>query len=520
MKKILSAASVGILATLVGLAVGHLVAALINPAASPVLAVGSNVIDLTPTPVKEWAIATFGTADKPILVGSVLIGTLVLAGVAGVLAKRRFVIGAGMLLALVAVAGIAALARPTAGVLDAVPALAAAAVGLGALAVLTGELDTRQWFSSEAAGSTGAANGSGSTSTQPTSTPQRRTVLVLGVAAAAMGAAGQWITTVRTRIGDIVLPAPTAKDGAAEPFPAGLEDEYDGITPLRTPNEEFYRVDTRLSAPTVGVEDWSLTIDGDVENELSFTFDEIADMELIERDITLTCVSNEVGGTYVGGARWLGVRLTDLLDKAGVGDKANQILSTDVDGMTISTPLEVATDGRDTMIAIGMNGKPLPRDHGFPARLITPGIYGFVGATKWLTKLTLTTYEEEQAYWTERDWATDAPIKISSRVDTPRPLANIDPGKTVVGGMAWAQQQGIGKVEVQFDDGDWQEAKLGPKVNIDYWRQWFIEWDASSGRHDIRVRATTQDGEQQVEERMSPFPEGSSGLQSIAVLVK
>lgn len=512
MKKILSAASVGILATLVGLAVGHFVAALINPAASPVLAVGSNVIDLTPTPIKEWAIATFGTADKPILVGSVFLGTLALAGVAGVLAKRRFVIGAGMLLALVALAGVAALARPTAGVLDALPALAAAVVGLITLAVLTGELDTTTWFSSKSSESSEQI-------TQQSGGPQRRTVLAFGVAAAAMGAAGQWITTVRTRIGDIVLPGPTAVDGAAEAFPTGLEEKYDGITPLRTPNEEFYRVDTRLSAPTVGVDDWSLTIDGDVENELSFTFDEIAAMELIERDITLTCVSNEVGGTYVGGARWLGVRLTDLLDKAGVGDKADQILSTDVDGMTISTPLEVATDGRDTMIAIGMNGKPLPRDHGFPARLITPGIYGFVGATKWLTKLTLTTYAEEQAYWTDRDWATDAPIKISSRVDTPRPLANLDAGKNVVGGMAWAQQQGVGKVEVSFDGEDWQEAKLGPKVNIDYWRQWFIEWDATSGRHDIRVRAYTEDGEVQVEERMSPFPEGSSGIQSIAVLV-
>ena len=375
------------LATLVGMAAGHLVAALLNPAASPVLAVGSTVIDLTPTPVKEWAIAQFGTADKPILIGSVLLGTLLLAGVAGVLAQRSFVLGASLLLALVGLAGAAALARPVATVADALPAIAAAAAGLGSLAVLTGGV------SRDAA----APRSSG---------PTRRTVLLLGAAAVAMGAAGQWIGTVRSRISDVVLPAAT---DAAGPFPQGLEVEYDGISALRTPTDEFYRVDTRLTVPTVGVDDWTLTIDGDVENELTFTFDELAAMPLIERDITLNCVSNAVGGPYISSARWLGVRLTDLLDQAGVGRGADQILSTDVDGFTISTPLEVAADGRDAMVVIGMNGGPLPRERGFPARLLVPGLYGFVGATKWLTRLTLTTYDAEQAYWTQRDWATDAP---------------------------------------------------------------------------------------------------------------
>jgi len=488
------------------MAAGHLVASLINPAASPVLAVGSTVIDLTPTPLKEWAIAQFGTADKTILVGSVVMGTLLLAGIAGMLAHRTFVLGAALLLVLVGLAGAAALSRPAATVVDALPALAAAAAGLGALVWLVGGVSSP----SEATAT--------STDAGPTARPQRRTVLVLGLAAAsaAMAGAGQWITTVRTRISDVVLPQPTS---VADAFPKGLEATYDGITPLRTPNEDFYRVDTRLTVPTVGVDDWTLTIDGDVEKELTFTFDELAALPLIERDITLTCVSNEVGGKYVGGARWLGVRLTDLLEMAGVGGTADQILSTDVDGMTISTPLEVATDGRDTMIAIGMNGEPLPRDHGFPARLVTPGIYGYVGATKWLTRLTLTTYAEDSAYWTDRDWATDAPIKISSRVDTPKPLSTIDAGKTVIGGVAWAQQRGIGKVEVSIDGGEWQQAELGPKVTVDYWVQWFVPWDAASGRHDIAVRATGEDGEVQIEKRASPFPEGSSGIQSVAIIV-
>ena len=426
-----------------------------------------------------------------------LLGTLLLAGVAGVLAQRSFILGASLLLALVGLAGAAALARPVATVADALPAIAAAAAGLGSLAVLTGGV------SRDAA----APRSSG---------PTRRTVLLLGAAAVAMGAAGQWIGTVRSRISDVVLPAAT---DAAGPFPQGLEVEYDGISALRTPTDEFYRVDTRLTVPTVGVDDWTLTIDGDVENELTFTFDELAAMPLIERDITLNCVSNAVGGPYISSARWLGVRLTDLLDQAGVARGADQILSTDVDGFTISTPLEVAADGRDAMVVIGMNGGPLPRERGFPARLLVPGLYGFVGATKWLTRMTLTTYDAEQAYWTQRDWATDAPVKIASRVDTPKALASLDPGRVVIGGVAWAQRRGIGKVEVRIDDGDWEQAELGPAVNVDYWRQWYLAWDATSGRHDIAVRATSEEGEVQTEQRAAPFPDGSSGWQSLAVIV-
>ena len=244
--------------------------------------------------------------------------------------------------------------------------------------------------------------------------------------------------SLRSRPEDVTLPA--AADPAAG-VPDGSGDRFRGISRLRTPSDDFYRVDTSLSLPTVSLDGWTLTIDGDVEQELTFSFDDLLAMPLIERDITLTCVSNEVGGPYVGGARWLGVRLTDLLDRAGVGDRADQILSTDVDGFTISTPLAVATDGRDAMIAIGMNGEALPREHGFPARLVIPGLYGFVSATKWLTRLTLTTYAEEQAYWTERNWATDAPIKIASRIDTPKPLSTIKSGRTVIGGVAWAQHR-------------------------------------------------------------------------------
>src|SRR5690606_6680467 len=256
-----------------------------------------------------------------------------------------------------------------------------------------------------------------------------------------------------------------------------------------TPNKDFYRVDTKLTVPLVDHTSWRLRIDGMVEREIELSYQDLLAMPLVERDITLTCVSNEVGGPYVGAARWLGVPLQALLDRAGVKSGPDQILSTDVEGFTISTPLEVATDGRDAMIAVGMNGEVLPRRNGFPARLVVPGIYGFVGATKWLTQLTLTTYDAETAYWTERDWATDAPIRLSSRIDVPRPFSEIKPGRQLVGGVAWAQGNGVDRVEVQVDGGAWQPARLGPTVGVDYWRQWHFTWAATSGSHTLAVRA-------------------------------
>ena len=495
------AAAGGVLATLAGLGVAHLTAALTDPATSPVVSVGSTVIDLTPTPVKEWAIATFGTADKPILIGSVFAGTLVLAGIAGVVARRRFALGAGLLVVLTALAGAAALTRPTAGAADVLPAVVAAVVG-----VLVLFLVTRTLREPRSAGEGTRVS--------------RRGVLGMGavaLAVVAIGGAGEWITRARTRIADITLPAAARK---AKPLPTGLEATYADITPLRTSNADFYRVDTRLTLPIVDVDSWTLTIDGDVEKELTFTFDELTAMSLEEHDITMTCVSNDVGGEYIGAARWLGVPLTTLLDRAGVGSGADQILSTDVDGFTISTPLEVATDGRNSMIVIGMNGEPLPREHGFPCRMITPGIYGFVGATKWLTRLTLTTYAEQSAYWTDREWATDAPIKVSSRIDTPKPLARVKPGRTAIGGVAWAQTRGIEGVEVRIDGGAWQAAELGPEVNVEYWRQWYLPWDAEVGTHVLAVRATSREDEVQTAARMKPFPEGSSGIQEITIFVE
>jgi DMSO/TMAO reductase YedYZ molybdopterin-dependent catalytic subunit len=488
------------------MAVAHLVASLLDPAASPVLAVGSTVIDATPTPVKEWAVRTFGTADKPILIGNVLVVTLLAAALAGVLARRRPRLGLGLLLLLALLAGAAALTRPRAGTVDVVPALAAAVAGPLTL-----------WWLVR------VRRASGDTTAGPAAAlpvRSRRGFLIgsgaLLVGGAVAAGAGQWIIRTRARISDIVLPTPTR---ALPPLQAGIEGEYAGITPFRTPNRAFYRVDTKLAVPLVDQTSWRLAVDGMVDRELSFSYDDLLGLPLEEHDITLTCVSNEVGGKLLGGARWLGVPVRELLDRAGVSDRADQLLSVDVDGFAISTPLAAVSDGRPALVGLGMNGEVLPRAHGFPARLVVPGLYGFVGATKWLSRLTVTTYDAQRAYWTRRDWATDAPIKLSSRIDTPRPLSTIRPGRHAIGGVAWAQHNGVERVDVRIDGGPWQPARLGPDAGVDYWRQWFLPWDATPGSHQLAVRATGRDGVVQTSVRASSFPNGSSGIQEIVVNV-
>lgn len=516
-------ALLGVLAAVVGIAFGHLVAGFTNPAASPVLAVGSTVIDATPTPVKEFAVAQFGTNDKPILLASVILVTLLAAALAGILAARRVSFGVGFILLLTGLATAAALIRPVATALDALPGLAAAVAGVVALLGLR-----RLRLARQAATSTLPASRTiddapedpvSAGTAYPTSPNGRRQFLLgaAGASAAAVGAAalGQRVANA-SGPGSTTLPGPAV---AARPLPQGIERTVRGVSPLRIANSAFYRVDTNLTVPRVDAGSWELQIDGQVDHPFTLSYAQLLKMPMIERDITLTCVSNEVGGHYVGSARWLGVRLRDVLERAGVRPGADQLLSTAVDGFTIGTPMKVLTDGRDALIAVGMNGQPLPAVHGYPARLVIPGLYGFVSATKWLVKLTATTYAKDQSYWTKRKWATDAPIRTSSRIDTPRPLSTIKAGKTAIGGMAWAQHFGVKKVEVRIDGGSWTDAMLAPNVGIDYWRQWYLPWNAKTGQHTLSVRATNGKGELQSTMRAKPFPSGSSGIQSVAVFV-
>ena len=504
-----------IVATLTGVGVGHLVAGLVSPDVSPVPAVGSTVVDATPGPVKDWAVSTFGTADKPVLVVSVSVVTLVAAALIGMLARRRRALALGLLGLLALAPAVAAAFRPAPTGVDILPGATTALVGVLSAGWLLGLLD--RWGADASDPASGA--GPDARPRQDGST-SRRHVLTAAAGLGAVAATGGAIGTALTRSGAspaVALPTPAEP---LPPLPAGLESRVDGISALRTPNAQFYRIDTALVVPRVSTDSWSLTIDGAVDRPFTLTFDELLALPMIEADITLCCVSNEVGGPYIGGARWLGVRTRDLLERAGVRSGADQILSRSTDGMTISTPLTALTDDRDALVAVAMNGEPLPALHGFPARLVTPGLYGFVGATKWLTRMTATTYAVDSAYWTDRGWATDAPILTQSRIDTPRARSTVEAGPVTIGGVAWAQGRGVEAVEVRVDDGPWQQATLGPDAGIDYWRQWYLRWDATPGRHSLAVRATDVTGATQTDVRTDPYPSGATGWHNLDVDVE
>ncbi|GAB3311939.1 sulfite oxidase [Epidermidibacterium keratini] len=503
--------------------VGHVVAGLLYPPASPLLAVGSYVIDLAPTPVKEWAVSTFGNADKPVLIASVTVVSLVLAAAVGVLARTKLRLALVLGAALILIGAVIAATRPTGRIVDAVPSLIAAATMSGLLFLLH-----KRFLLSDATSEEGTAEELPESPTDHNAretgalwAADRRKFLIAAAGttagAAALGFLGQ-------RVGAPAAPSITAKDlpkptNSLAPLPAGLETKYDGISKFVTPNDDFYRVDIALSVPRIDQNTWQLTIDGDVDKPLTLSYADLLEMPMIEKDITMTCVSNEVGGGYVGAARWLGVPVRELLDQVGVGKGVDQILSSADDGITISTPIQALTDDRDALLAVAMNGEPLSPTHGFPVRLVTPGLFGFVGSTKWITSMTATTYAKESAYWTDRDWVIDAPVLTQSRIDTPRGLETNPAGPTIIGGVAWAQQRGITKVEVRVDDGEWQEATLGPDAGIDYWRQWYIEWDATPGRHTLSSRATDTTGETQTDAKATPFPSGATGWHSIVTMI-
>ena len=493
-----------------GVAVAHLLAGLTRPARSPLVAVGGAFIDLTPTWLKEYAVATFGTADKPILLGTIGVLIAVAAVLVGLLSRRLRRTAVALAGAVGLVAAIAALSRPGATPLDALPSVLGAVVAAASLAWLT-----RARVEPLRDDPSGVGDAP---------LPSRRSVLVgvLGVAGAALvaGSVGEVIGRLRSDTtasrAAIRLPAP---DDPAKALPANVEVGVEGVTPFRVANSDFYRVDTNLVVPNVDVSTWSLAVGGMVDRPYMLTFDELLAMPMVERDLTLTCVSNEVGGQYAGNARWLGVRVKDLLARAGVNPAADQLISRSTDGWTASTPIAAVTDGRDAIVAVAMNGEPLPSEHGFPARMIVPGLYGFISATKWLVALEPSTYAAEQAYWTKRGWATDAPIRTMARIDVPAPLSTVNAGKVAIAGVCWAQHRGIDGVEVQVDDGAWRPAKLGGVPSDDTWRQWMVAWDATPGRHTIRARATDGTGATQPDARLTPFPSGAQGWHEVVVTV-
>ena len=314
----------------------------------------------------------------------------------------------------------------------------------------------------------------------------------------------------------LTLPAPAVTGPRP---PGGAQLAIPGISPFTTPDGSFYRVDTALSLPQVPPEQWHLRVHGLVERELDITFDQLLRRPLTEADITLACVSNQVGGPYVGNARWLGASLAALLREARVKRGADQILSTSADGWTCGTPIQAVMDGRNALLAVAMNGQPLPVAHGFPARMMVPGLYGYVSATKWVVDLEITTFASAKSYWAQRGYSTRAPIKTESRIDVPRPLAQVKAGRTAVAGVAWAPHRGIDAVQVRADNGAWNQARLAPVPGIDTWRQWVWEWDAPRGLHTLQVRATDGTHATQPSRRVPIFPNGATGWDTVTVTV-
>ncbi|MEK9518686.1 molybdopterin-dependent oxidoreductase [Streptomyces venezuelae] len=509
-------ASAGLLSGFTALAVAELVAGLIRPAAGPVTVVGGAVIDRTPAAVKDFAIRTFGEDDKSVLQLGILAVLALIAAILGVIALRHRRAGACGILLFGAVGAAAALTRPDSrGIGDILPSLAGAVAGALALYFLAGRA------SRESGAEEGASGGGWN----------RRGFLVAAgataVGATAAGFLGRYLTgrqalgATASRQG-LVLPAPASP---APPVPKGVQLKVPGISPFTTPNADFYRVDTALVVPKVDAGSWRLRIHGKgVSRPRTYTVDDLLARPLIERDITLTCVSNEVGGPYAGNARWLGVRLSELLAECGVkppsaGGPADQLVARSVDGMTLGSPVEDVMDGRDALLAVGMNGEPLPFDHGFPVRMVVPGLFGYVSACKWIEDIELTTFDTYDPYWVKRKWARRAPIKTQSRIDTPKPFARPDAGTVVVAGVAWAQHRGITRVQVRVDDGPWQDADLAAQDTVDTWRQWSYRWQATAGGHNLTVRATDGTGQVQTEQRARTIPDGASGWHSVFVTV-
>ena len=564
----------GGLAAAFALAVGELIAGLSPASVSLTEAVGGLAIDYVPPPVKDFAIAVFGIYDKLALIIGMVVVTVLLGVVTGMLAARRWWVAVGVF-GLFGLLGAFSLSRePDAGWVGSIASAAvAAALALAVLRILyrllgDGALDSPVASVSDSVEDDGLVEEVVEEMADPQAVSRRKflvgagAVLGLGVA---MAAGGRLLLerTKQTLAGreNVVLPQatettsttrpPTTTAAAASPttgaattaaevettttvaettttqagvqgagpLPAGHSLDVPDISPIITPNEDFYLIDIALTPPQVNLEEWRLKVTGLVENPYEITFDELLTRPLVERYVTLSCVSNSVGGSLVGHAKWLGVPLSLILDEAGLLPEAEQIVGRSVDGFTVGFPSTIPFDGRDALVAVGMNDEPLPIEHGFPVRLVVAGLYGYVSATKWLSELELTTWDGFDAYWVPRGWAKEAPVKTQSRIDTPRDGRNIQAGARSIAGVAWAPHRGVDRVEVQVDNGPWKEAELSAEISDNSWRQWRIDWDPLAGPHQIRCRATDGEGVTQTEVIRPPAPDGATGWHTIRVTV-
>jgi DMSO/TMAO reductase YedYZ molybdopterin-dependent catalytic subunit len=522
----------------VAVGVGQLVAGVTGPDGSPVVAVGRMQIDFTPPAVKNFAISAFGSHDKLVLVSGILGVLAIFAAGLGVLAMRRLWYGLAGLAVFAVVGVIAAATRPGATAPDVLPTLAAAAAGVGGMIALiraarAAGAAARVPVPARPPGSpvppgpssppATAASGGGAGS-PPGLQPGRRRFLVVSGAAAGAAAAG--VLAGRVLAGRSSVAGARAAlriPPAAHPvpaLPAGADLRIPGVSPFITGNGVFYRVDTAIVLPQVAPGSWQLRIHGMVRKEISVSFAELIRRPLIEDYITLCCVSNPVAGPYIGNALWLGASLASLLREAGIAAGADQLLCTSADGFTSGTPVQVVMDGRDALLAVAMNGTALPVAHGFPVRMVVPGLYGYVSACKWLTDIEVTTYAAATAYWSAgRGWSQRAPVKTESRIDVPNGSSPLAAGTTPVAGVAWAQHKGIEAVEVRADRGAWQQARLAAVPGVDSWRQWVWDWHATPGQHLLEARATDKTGYTQTPAQAPPEPNGATGYPSISVTI-
>jgi DMSO/TMAO reductase YedYZ molybdopterin-dependent catalytic subunit len=559
----------------VALGVGQLIAGIGRPQGSAVAAVGSAAIDRTPPAVKNFAISAFGSHDKTVLVLGILVVLAVLSAAIGIAAIHRLRNGY-IGLVLFAVIGLAAvLTRPDAELWDVLPTLIGALAGaytLSRLVRVAGGRSPRRLAPGGPAPAVPPRPGRPRSAPQPDVSrpdflvpadpaladqpepepaarsgpsaerpvprfrsgppsdeprrppwqPGRRSFLTasaVAVAAGGVGAlAGRGLTersNVSTALSHIRLPRAAHP---VPPLPPGTDLDIKGLSSFITPNSGFYRVDTALILPQVAPQTWQLRIHGMVEREITLSYHDLLKRPLIEDWITLCCVSNPVAGPYIGNAKWLGASLASLLRAARPLGGADQLLCTSTDGFTSGTPLATVLDGRDALLAVAMNGAPLPVAHGFPVRMVTPGLYGYVSATKWVTDIKVTTFRGNFAYWSQRGWSQRAPIKTESRIDVPGG-GSVSAGQQQVAGVAWAQHKGIDAVHVRVDRGPWHQARLATVPGIDTWRQWAWDWDATRGSHLIEARATDATGYTQTALQEPPEPNGASGYPSVTVSV-
>ncbi|MEE8330325.1 MAG: molybdopterin-dependent oxidoreductase [Acidimicrobiia bacterium] len=500
----LAAAAAGFVSAAVAIGVAELVAAVDRSFRSPVLDVGDRVVDSAPPALKDFAIEWFVSGDKAVLLIGIGVMLAVFGVAVGIVAFRVSLLLGASGIVLLGVLGVAAAAQDGRGLGGGVPSIVgtiAAIATLVALYLVSMPSD---------AGAEAVPEGFGS------SLPVERRTLLIGLGAAAglaiAGGVGGRLLSRRFAVPMAQrMAALPALDMPLPPLPPGADLGVRGLSPFVTPNSSFYRVDTALTVPQITEETFSLRVWGMVDQELTLTYDNLIARPQIEADITLACVSNTVGGALVGNARWQGVRLDELLAEAGVDSGADQVVGRSVDGYTCGFPVAAATDGRDAMIAIGMNGVRLPLEHGFPARLLVPGLYGYVSATKWLSEIEITTFEAFDHFWNQRGWDEQAQIKTQSRIDTPRGEQRLNTGEGVIAGVAWAPLRGISMVEVQVDDGPWQAAELSAEVANTTWRQFHIPWTVTEGLQVVRSRATDGDGELQPKAPVGARPNGAEG---------